>query len=301
LDHASSRKLPLRVLTGVDWPAHAQPLTVYPVAAPPRSITDDARQAVTQVVDRCRAAAPDVEVTGTVVQEPPIPALLEAGDDAEMLVVGCRGLRPVAAAMLGSVSIAVVAHAPCPVVVVRAARRSGPDAPVVAGIDGSERDDATLQYAFDEASRTGAPLVAFHAWSDVPLVTAMGIAIGEVGTWVQLRSEAETLAARRLSEWTAKYPDVRVHTRVVQDRPAHSLLELSRTAGLLVVGSHGRGGFLGMMLGSVARRLVQHADCPVMVVRRPATPEERATHAARRAARKAEQAVDKEESCEPAI
>jgi nucleotide-binding universal stress UspA family protein len=301
LDYARGRKLPLHVLTGVDWPVHAQPLTVYPIAAPPQSITDDARQAVTQVADRCRATAPGVEVTEAVIQEPPIPALLAAGDDAEVLVVGCRGRHPVAAAVLGSVSMAVVAHAPCPVVVVRAAARSGPDAPVVVGVDGSERDDATLQYAFDEAGRTGAQLVAFHAWSDVPLVTAMGIAVGEVGTWVQLRSEAEALATRRLGEWTAKYPDVVVHTRVVQDRPAHGLLELGRTAGLLVVGSHGRGGFLGMMLGSVARQLVQHADCPVMVVRRPATPEERATHAARRAATKADRAVEEEESCEPAI
>jgi nucleotide-binding universal stress UspA family protein len=296
LRYARARQLRLEVVSGVDWPVHAQPFSPYMITPVPQVVGEDTQRIVEDVAERCRQIAPDVEVIATIAQEPPIPALLAAADASELLVVGCRGLRPTVAAVLGSVSTAVVAHATCPVVVVRSVRQAGPEARVVVGIDGSDRDDITLQYAFDEASRSGAPLVIFHAWSDVALVTALGIAIGEVGTWVQLRAEAEGLVARRLNDWAPKYPDVAVHTRVVRDRPVHTLLELGHTAGLLVVGSHGRGGFLGMMLGSVARQLVHHADCPVMVVRRPATPAEHADHNARRAAREAARAIEGEES-----
>jgi nucleotide-binding universal stress UspA family protein len=298
LEHARTYGLPLHVVTGVDWPVHTPSYALYPVTIPPQAIRDDAQGIVDRVTDRCHATAPDLEVSGEVVQEPPIPALLTASNSHELLVVGCRGLRPVVGALLGSVSTAVVAHAGCPVVVVRSLRQAGPVAPVVAGVDGSDRDEATLGYAFDEAHRRGADLVVVHAWSDVSLVTAMGLSIGEIAPWMELRAQAEALVASELTGWISKYPDVRVRTRVVQDLPVHTLLEVAHTAGLLVVGSHGRGGFLGMLLGSVARRLVQHADCPVLVVRHMTTAAEQE---AARVAKETDRAIEEEESCEPAI
>jgi len=75
------------------------------------------------------------------------------------------------------------------------------------------------------------------------------------------------LLAERLAGWSEKYPDVEVRRRVVRDRPAAELVDLSRTARLVVVGSRGRGGVRGLLLGSVGHALIHHAHCPVLVAR----------------------------------
>jgi nucleotide-binding universal stress UspA family protein len=70
-----------------------------------------------------------------------------------------------------------------------------------------------------------------------------------------------------LAGWTEKYPQVEVTRVVTRDRAAHLLLEQSRRAQLVVVGSRGRGEFAGLVLGSVSNTLVHKADCPVAIVR----------------------------------
>ncbi|SMD27505.1 Universal stress protein family protein [Kibdelosporangium aridum] len=79
--------------------------------------------------------------------------------------------------------------------------------------------------------------------------------------------EAEETLAEQLARWQQKYPDVRVTRQVVRDRPAHALLRFSDEAQLIVVGSRGRGGFRGLLLGSTSQHLLRHAPCPVAVVR----------------------------------
>ncbi|WP_442790072.1 universal stress protein [Nocardia sp. CDC160] len=76
----------------------------------------------------------------------------------------------------------------------------------------------------------------------------------------------ESVLAERLAGWQEKYPDVKVIRRVYLSSPAAQLREWSEQAQLVVVGNRGRGSFLGMLLGSTAHSLVQHAYCPVMVV-----------------------------------
>lgn len=88
----------------------------------------------------------------------------------------------------------------------------------------------------------------------------------------KLEDEQEKMLARRLSGWQDRYPDVVVHKVVVCDRPAPRLLELAQTAQLVVVGSHGRGGFPGMHLGSVSRAVVNSGQAPVIVARIPQDP-----------------------------
>lgn len=90
--------------------------------------------------------------------------------------------------------------------------------------------------------------------------------------WRNLEDEQEKMLARRLSGWQDRYPDVVVHKVVVCDRPAPRLLELAQTAQLVVVGSHGRGGFPGMHLGSVSRAVVNSGQAPVIVARIPQDP-----------------------------
>ena len=165
--------------------------------------------------------------------------------------------------LLGSVSTGLVYHAHCPVAVIRAeeASAANQNAPVLLGIDGSPASEAASAWAFDEASRLGVPLVALHVWSDVGVFPIPGL------DWQKYESQAEEILAERLAGWQEQYPDVLVQRRLECDQPARWLLEESDHAQLVVVGSHGRGGFAGMLLGSVGAAVVQSAKVPVIVVR----------------------------------
>src|SRR6185295_18603979 len=116
--------------------------------------------------------------------------------------------------------------------------------------------------AFDEASRRGVQLIAVHAWSDFSAYELPGLQRAE------LEEQANETLAGRLAGWQERYPDVDVRRVVVCDRAAHQLLEQSESAQLTVVGSHGRGGFAGMMLGSVSSAVAESARMPVIVARR---------------------------------
>ena len=143
-------------------------------------------------------------------------------------------------------------------------------APVVVGIDGSPASEAATAIAFDEASRRGVELVAVHAWSDWAAYAGTSAqAHGPVSgvTSSDMQKDAEKILAEWLAGWHERYPDVTVRRVVVRDRPAHLLLEQSESAQLTVVGSHGRGGFAGMLLGSVSSAVAESARMPVIVAR----------------------------------
>ena len=86
------------------------------------------------------------------------------------------------------------------------------------------------------------------------------------GDWTQIAAQEEALLSESLAGWREKYPEVHVDQRSVRSDPVVELLEQARTARLLVVGSRGRGGFKGMLLGSVSQRVLKRATCPVAVV-----------------------------------
>lgn len=194
-----------------------------------------------------------------------VPTLVDASKTAQMVVVGSRGMGAVGRTILGSVSNGLVHHARCPVAVVHADDAQAPDvsSPVLLGIDGSPASEAATALAFDEASRRGVELVALHTWSDLAAIPFMGL------DWRQFEEEGHELLAERLAGWQERYPDVTVRRSVVYDRPARALVDASQQAQLVVVGSHGRGGFTGMLLGSVGAAVARDAHAPVVVVRQP--------------------------------
>jgi nucleotide-binding universal stress UspA family protein len=205
-----------------------------------------------------------IEVSSHIVTGNAAAALIDLSKEAAMIVVGCRGLGAIGRRLLGSVSSGLVHHAHCPVAVIHDEDPLMPTlaiAPVVVGIDGSPASEAATAIAFEEASRRGVELVAVHAWSDFGVSELPGV------EWSDLQTQAEERLAEGLAGWQERYPDVTIRRVVVLDRPARQLLQQSESAQLTVVGSHGRGGFAGMLLGSVSSAVAESARMPVIVAR----------------------------------
>ena len=192
-----------------------------------------------------------------------VPTLVEASNDAQMVVVG-SSRRAFGRGMLGPVIAGLLHHANCAVTVVpdpESAQHEIGDAPVLVGIDGSTASEGAAAVAFDQASRRGVPLLALLAWSDVGVFPILGM---DLRTY---RDKAAELLSERLAGWRECYPDVQVQRRLVCDVPDRWLVDESRNAQLVVLGSGGRGGYAGMHLGSVTSTVVRSAHVPVIVVR----------------------------------
>ncbi|MFE6175560.1 universal stress protein [Streptomyces sp. NPDC056464] len=222
---------------------------------------------LTKAERRAHDTGPGVEITREVVVGEPVTVLEIESRTASLAVVGSRGLSRFGALLLGSTAGHLAAHAACPVLVVR--RRPHPAGPVLLAVDGSPEARGAVEFAFAHASLHGVGLVALHAWSirterayespaDPPFVTY------DEG---RLHDEEERVLAEALGGLRDRYPDVAVDRRLVRDRVRHSLIEASADAGLVVVGARGRGGFAGLLLGSVSQAVLHHAQCPVAVVR----------------------------------
>ena len=267
---AETRDLPLAVVTvlspvvqaGGPWPAVPVPDEYFRLQrAEAQDILDKALAAVAD-----GAATEGLQVTGEVVLGPILANLVEMSRRAEMVVVGCRGEGAVSRALLGSVSSGLVHHAHCPVAVVHGEEQRPPQAPVLVGIDGSPTSELATAIAFDEASRRGVDLIALHAWSDMGPIEFASANWAPI-EWRNIKVAEEEVLSERLSGWSTQYPDVTVHKVVVCDRPAQRLLEKADDAQLVVVGSHGRGGVPGMLLGSVSTAIVNSARVPVIIAR----------------------------------
>lgn len=199
-----------------------------------------------------------------------VPALVDLSKNADLVVVGRHGTGTLRGRHMGSVTSGLVYHAHCPVAVIHDEAPPNADvaqSPVLVGIDGSPESELATAIAFDEASLRKVGLVALHAWSDVSVFDSIYDLPGP--RWPELKSIEDEALAERLAGWGERYPDVSVRRVVVREEPALPLVDQSQSAQLVVVGSHGRGGFAGMLLGSISAAVVMLARVPVIVARQP--------------------------------
>ncbi|MCV7099002.1 universal stress protein [Mycobacterium palustre] len=262
---AAMRRLPITLMHAVapviaGWPAGE----LY--ADMPEWQLDDAQHVIDRARKTLSASLGDSEppeIHTEIVYSVVMRALIDASKDARMIVVGSQGLGALARLLLGSVTTGLLHHAHCPVAVVHSEEGAtpDPDAPVLLGIDGSPASEAATALAFDEASRRKVQLLALHVWSDVGVFPVLGM------DWRDREREGREILAERLAGWQEQYPDVHVQRLLFCDKPSQWLLKESERAQLVVLGSHGRGGFPGMLLGSVSSAVAQAARVPVVVVR----------------------------------
>jgi nucleotide-binding universal stress UspA family protein len=167
--------------------------------------------------------------------------------------------------LLGSVSQQCALHAPCPLVVVRdGSTPSAKHDSIVVGVDVSPRSDAALEWAFAEAHRRGVDVVAVHAWS-LPVSASIGYVPAQ--TVDAVRDAAAAAVTATVERVGRRYPDVRCDQRVASGSAALALVDAAGDAALLVVGTRGRGGFAGLVLGSTSQYCAHHARCPIVIVR----------------------------------
>lgn len=261
-----------RALEAVDWAAaeaaeRGFALRVCHVRGDVPNPADQDRNILSAAADRAHEVAADLPVEQVTVSGNPTEALISAAAGTEALVLGARGGGGFTALLLGSVSEQAASHGRCPVVVVRGARRRGP---IAVGVDGSPESRAALGFAFERAADLGVAVRAVHAYTLSAAVTSFGAVPGGVMPDIgveEVRSAGRQTLEAALLPWTDKYPDVSVTRRLVDDLAATALVGESTDCSLLAVGSRGRGGFVGLMLGSVSRHALRHAECPVAVVR----------------------------------
>lgn len=256
---------PLQIVHSIAIPAGFGP-GLAAGTAQPDWLRTDGEEILTRASAVARdAGGPDLEIDAELGLELIIGDLLVRSRSARRLVAGSRGRGAVQRGLLGSVASALVHHAECPVVIVKAdsatdAARA--DRPVLLGADRSAHSEPAVEAAFDEAHRRRVELVALHSWSDT---TSLDISMFG---WDTIVKAEHGMLAEQLMPWRQRYPEVTVTLQVVRDNPAKSLLEHSDSAQLVVVGHRGRGGFAGMLLGSTSGSLLHSVECPIMVVRR---------------------------------
>jgi nucleotide-binding universal stress UspA family protein len=258
------RDLPVHVLVARSFLYAANPTPAIAAAAPVPEDLTPAR--VAQARAYAEAHAPGTSVVIESALGSPASFLVEASRTAELVVVGRRHHTAVGEAVAGSTSTQVVAHAQCPVVVVDRDVEAPEDGPIVVAVDGSPANEAAIAFGFERAARLGLPLVAVHAWwLDVP--DRLGLPWLTEEKLADIEQGHQRMLERSVADWALKYPDVEVRQVLTRSLPVEAVLEQAQDAQLIVVGSRGHGGFVGLLIGSVSQGLLHHdRPCPLVVV-----------------------------------
>lgn len=273
---AKQRGKRLTVLFCVDL-AMMPAFPAYDAALALPDLEQAARAVLDEAVERAAAIVGGESVQPLTAVGSAAAELVVASRDADLVVTGSRGRGRLLAGLLGSTSYAVTAHAHCPAVVVRPTEGDDPAAAphpdaahaVIVGLDDSDAAERALEAGAQTAAAAGALL---------RLVTVARVA--SIESWAyaedtqagtddthEVRDAAEGTLRRAEAHARGAHPELAIETEVLYGEAGHVLGDLAAHAGLVVVGSRGRGGFTGLLLGSVSHTVIHEAPCPVMVVR----------------------------------
>ncbi|WAX81283.1 universal stress protein [Streptomyces sp. KMM 9044] len=226
-----------------------------------------------------RLRHPGVEVTTEQVTGRPHEVLTEAAEDAELLVLGSRGMSGFAGFLVGSVGLAVVARTERPVVLVRAGEQAAdehePDPtgipsaatryrPVLLGVDADRPDAAVIRFAFAEAARRGTGLRVLHGWN-LPSYYVHGLP-ADPHAYQVIAEERAAALAKLLRPWRAEFEDVDVVEESFGGSPSTRLIDASREASLVVVGRRVSHNPFGIRTGPITHAVLHHSAAPVAVV-----------------------------------
>lgn len=262
---ASRRDAPLRLIH-----AHENPLIAYtgigmavPYMSGEDAVVDYIDVQLKQTAEALRHDYPGLhDIDARRIEGPPASVLIHASVGALATVVGCRGVGGFSELLLGSVSSQVATHAHGPVIVIRPpdhAARPHMAGPVLVGYDGSPASQAALEFAAAEAISRGTRLIVAHVYWAEPWQDAE--------TTQTIRQAAQILTEQGVLAVSKRHPELAVYGRTILDPDAeHALTMATKEAALTVVGCRGRGGFAGVLLGSVSRSLTHHGYQPVAVI-----------------------------------
>ncbi len=268
---ARRRNADILVVSCYDIPVYGSPEgAVYTSAEDVNAIKEGATGIIHRATEIVAEIDAHLVVDGTTAMSPAASAVSESAGPNDEIVVGATGHGGFMDGLLGSVAMNVIHRSHVPVIVVpaRPTIEIGPAMKkIVVGVDGSPGSLEALEWAYGEALVSGSDLTAVHGWIYPYVGDRTGVCEPrtqmQLDAMEELKTSLESLGPRMTGG------SIHVHARLVEQSPAEALLEESKDADLVVVGSRGRGALRASLLGSVSRTVVQHATCPVAVIRQP--------------------------------
>ncbi|AZZ50807.1 universal stress protein [Rathayibacter festucae] len=256
--------------------AHRLPVELVAVVEPPRAGLGGAGSAqrvlADEALDEARsvaaADAPEVTVRSRVLEGATVHVLADAAPAGALLVLGAHPLSRRAVARSAPVAVRVAAASRSAVALIPEPdggerTRTG----IAVGADGSEVSLSAIRFAADEADRRHEPLLALHAWQ-LPGAWSDSVPV-ERRVIEAIEEDENLLLAESLVGLGDSHPDLEVRRSLVRGDPVERLTALAASSRLLVIGSHGRGAFLRLLLGSVSHSLALSVPGPLVVLRHP--------------------------------
>ncbi len=269
-DEAARLGAPLRLVTVVDPQVQLSPYETLVSGAPSLAehLDDGAHRILDRAAERARARRDDVhDVAVAVPWGPPAAALVRLSQNAARVVIGAPARGRLERILLGSVALPVVAHAHCPVAVVPSDTVVSTPRRILVAVDGSDASSRAAALAFTVADAAGAGITCVLGWN---IEVHEGVVVTERSSsrWEAVEERYTALGHRVIDPVAEQYPGVPVEIVVRHGSPARAVVEVAveRDVDLVVLGRRGAGGFRGLLMGSVSRRVVERAGRVVLVV-----------------------------------